>query len=436
MRRVWLMLGLLLLAACKPQIDAGREAPYRSGSQPGYPKLGSALPAGDTRYSNESLAHLFVRLTHDLEWGARRPHLLRYETPVSVGITGRLGTQYTGFIDRFLSDLRAQTGIDISRTTAPHNLTIRFIPGQEFRRKLPQHFCVVAPGNLSWAEFKTDPVAYGTRSYERVRKLEAMSVYIPDNLEPYLVRLCLIEEITQALGPANDLYGLGSSIFNDDNVHVWPTSLDYLMLRVLYSPEIRTGLNRRETRKRARAILERLNPQGRAAPPLRLLPDRDMRAWNDMVQKTDRDRRREALSIARARAPRTAYHCHSLIALARLQRRDPKASLATLDAAQRICRSAHGPSDLRLALIRLELARAQFKLGEAALAYKLSNGLEQTLAAHGKDERLVALYDLQAAALRAIQQGTKSFEARRRAGEWGAYALGRDHADVLQLLPN
>ena len=64
----------------------------------------------------------------------------------------------------------------------------------------------------------------------------------------------------------------------------------------------------------------------------------------------------------------------------------------------------------------------------------MTDGLETILAAHAQDERLVALYDLQAAGLRAIQQGAKSFEARRRAAEWGAYALGRDHADVRRFL--
>lgn len=437
MRLVCALLVLCLAAGCAAVIDGGRGTPYRTADQPSFPPFGSALPAGHTRYSNESLASVFVRLTHDLEWGGRRPHLVRYETPVSVGVTGRPAPQYTAFIDRFLANLRAQTGIRIARSTAPHNLTVNFIPGQQFRQKLPQHFCVVAPGSLTWDEFKADPVKHGTRSFERNRTLEAMSVYIPDNLEPYLIRLCLIEEIVQALGPANDLFALGPSLFNDDNVHVWPTKLDYLMLRVLYAPEMRTGLDRTETRRRASALLSKLNAEGSAAaPPLRLLSARRMQEWTDLVTKADADDRRQALDIARRQMPGTAYHCHSLIALARLQRQDPETSLRTLSEAERICIATHGVDDLRTVLIRLELARALFKTGKALEAYQLSDGLAQRLAAFGKDERLVALYDLQAAALRAIQQGTKSFEARRRAGEWGAYALGRDHADVLRLLPN
>ena len=162
-----------LLSACKPPVDGGPAAPYRTGSQPGYPVLGGALPAGHTRYSNNSLADLFVHLTHDLEWGERRPNLVRYERPVSVGVTGSSAAPYLPFLDRFLDELRNRTGLAISRTPTRHNLSIHFVPGRAFRQKMPQHFCVVAPGRLSWDQFLADPVRHGTRAYERIAALEA-----------------------------------------------------------------------------------------------------------------------------------------------------------------------------------------------------------------------------------------------------------------------
>ena len=432
-RRIAILLVMSGIAACMPVADGGPDRPYVAGSQPGYPQLGAALPAGHTRYENASLAALFVRLTHDLEWGARRPNLVRYEQPVSVGVTGPTAVQYLPFLDRFLGELRAQTGISIARTPAQHNLWIHFVPGQEFRRKLPQHFCVVAPGRLGWDEFRRNPVRFGTRAYERLTMLDAMSVYIPDNLEPFLVRLCLIEETVQALGPANDLYGLGPSIFNDDAAHIWPTKLDYLMLRVLYAREMRTGMDRRETMSRARRVLARLNPAGQSAPALPPLRTQAFREWSELVRRRDVASRREALALARTKAPASAHHCHSLVALARLLRDQPARVIEVLERAIPICTAAHGPDDIRLALITLERARATFKSGRPELAYKMTERLESSLAAHGQDERLLSLYDLQAASLQAIQQGTKSFEARRRAAEWGAYSLGRDHTDVRRL---
>jgi len=82
--RIAVLFALVLgVAACAGN---GRHEPYRTGSQPGWPKLGAALPAGTTAYSNRSLARLFTMLTHDLEWGANRPNLVRYEGPVRVTI--------------------------------------------------------------------------------------------------------------------------------------------------------------------------------------------------------------------------------------------------------------------------------------------------------------------------------------------------------------
>ncbi|MFK7943073.1 MAG: DUF2927 domain-containing protein [Paracoccaceae bacterium] len=431
------------LAACAPQGNE-RDRPHRAGDKPDLPQLNTRVPAGHTAWSNDSLATLFVHLTHDLEWGARRPHLVRYEAPIRVGLTGPGSRQYAGFLDRFLGNLRAQTGIDIARGAAPQNLLIRFVPGSAFRAKVPQHFCVVAPGRLDWPTFRKDPVRFGTRAFETARNLDAMTVFIPDNAEPWLVRVCLIEEITQGLGPANDLYGLGPSIFNDDAAYVWPTRLDYLMLRVLYQPEMRTGLNRQATRARAREVLARLNPSGAGAPPLPRLRIREMRDWAEILRDafdrsasigTRRGAARKAVDLARTRAPRSAFHCHSLTVLARLYRQSPKDERALLNRAMTVCTSAHG-TDVRSAKLVLEKARATFRAGQPGAAYGLTEKLEQRLAGFALEERLVALYALQAASLRAIQQPREAAEIRRKAIEWGSYALGRDHPDVLRLTNN
>ncbi len=436
-------LCVLVLAACMPTGPLARDEPFTAGPKPGYPQLGAALPAGHTRYSNESLANLFAKLTHGLEWGAQRRHLIRYEEPVSVGLYGAAADQYRTFVSRYLSEIRGRTGIDIALRPAEHNLLVRFIPGTDFRRQLPEHVCVVAPGRLSWPEFRQDPKRYGARAFETQRRSDAMTVFIPDNAEPYLARTCLIEEIAQALGPANDLYGLGPSIFNDDGAHVWPTRLDYLMLRVLYQPEMRTGMSRRETRTAALSVLARLNPEGAAAPPLPRIRQRDMKRWTKTLAKvfdrsnsakTRRQAAQTAVGLAQSIAPDSAYHCRSLAALVRATGETPENALAAIERALTVCARAHGPGDIRLARLRLDKARMRYARGDYLAAVKISEALETPLAAHGLDERLVALYALQAGALRAIQQSKKSFEARRRAGEWGAYALGSDHPDVVTWL--
>ncbi|MEM7189821.1 MAG: DUF2927 domain-containing protein [Pseudomonadota bacterium] len=429
----------LCLTACAQRIPDGPADPYTLGAQPPAPVLGAALPAGGTTYSNGSLARLFVRLTHDLEWGASRPHLVRYEGPVRVQMRGRGRQGYRQFLDDFLGQLRQRAGVQISRAPGNANLVIRFVPGNDYKRAVPQHFCLVAPGLISWERFRQDPVRFGTRPYETQRTMEGMTVFLPDNAEPYLVRHCLIEEITQALGPVNDLYGLGPSIFNDDAAHIWPTQLDYLMLRVLYAPEIRSGLDRSQTYARALTVLNRENPAGRSAPALPRLLGAGMDRWRAEVRLAfDRTRSlsrrirhaKQAVQIAARRAPQSAYHCRALVTLARLARTELDTALSAANTAGRVCRRAHGPGDIRMARLALDRARVLYEAKDYTNALAAVEGAETVLAAHGQDERLMALYALRAGAYRAIQQGTRSLEERRKAGAWGAYALGRNHPNV------
>jgi hypothetical protein len=272
------------------------------------------------------------------------------------------------------------------------------------------------------------------RAFEEQAAIGATTVFIPDDTPPWLARACLVEEIAQALGPANDLYGLGPSIFNDDAAHLWPTRLDLLMLRVLYAPELRSGLGRAATRSRALLALDRLNPQGRGAPPLPAPDPGRMADWAETLRDAfDRSRparrrlasAREALAIAAGRAPFSAFHCRSLTALARASRDDPRAALTALEDAARVCAMAHGPEDIRIAQIRLDQARLHYLAGRPSTAWGLAEGLEAPFAALGQEERLAALLDLQAAVLGAIQPGPVAADLRRRAVAWRAYAHGR-----------
>lgn len=86
------------------------------------------------------------------------------------------------------------------------------------------------------------------------------------------MRDCLHEEITQALGPANDLYRLPDTIWNDDNLHGVATPFDMLILRVLYQPELHSGMTRAQAAAVLPKVFARENPRAaacRAGPATR-----------------------------------------------------------------------------------------------------------------------------------------------------------------------
>jgi len=439
LRRLLLSLPLVLVAACAPvpgEMPVTQGAvPIAAPALPAFPGLGSALPAGHTAYDNASLARLFVVLSHEMEGRARRPHLVRYESPVSVGVEGPGGERYGAFLDSFLARLRRNSGIAIARGPGPYNLHIRFVDGERFNATLTTAFCVIAPGDVSWEVFAADPVGSSAGEAAKALRIEQMTIFIPDNAPPYLARNCMLEEVPQALGMTNDLFGLGMSSFNDDGAHLWPTKLDYLMLRVLYTPEMTTGLDRRETKTRALGILNRINPAGLAAPPLPMLRQRSLDVWSYLIGRvfsrdaSNREIREDvdkALQIVEAYAPMSAQHCYTLVTAGRvLSSPDPGRALRLLDLAGRVCDSAHGVSDIRHARIELEEACALLRLGRFAEVVAVAESIWPVLAAHGQDRPLAALYTMQSEALDATEPGSpRAVTARQLAVAWNGYAMG------------
>ncbi|MDH3668455.1 MAG: DUF2927 domain-containing protein [Paracoccaceae bacterium] len=372
-------------------------------------------------------------MSHEVEGGARRPHLVRYEALVTVTPEGAI-PGLEAFLDGYLAQLRAEAGVPTSRGVGG-NLLIRFADGPRFARAVPGAACAIAAGDVTWQAFSHDPEAASGGSISALERIDRMTIFVPDDALPYRVRNCLLEEIPQALGLSSDLFGLGMSSFNDDGAHIWPTKLDYLMLRLLYAPEIETGLDRRETRARANALLDRINPQGRNAPRLPRLRTSGLGEWSDSMAKVFSRRTSgrariksidKALTLIQANAPGSAQHCHTLVTAGRvLSRPDPARAVAMLDQARTICETAHGPQDVRLARIGLEKACALLRLARYNEAISLAEATWPIFAAYRQDERLAALYTIEADALAATEPGSeRAARTAERARAWNAYAVG------------
>lgn len=437
MRGPLLALALALSGCLAPGLAP--LGPALPAHEPAEPVLYRALPAGHTQYGNASLAELLVTLTHETEWGGARPHLVRFEAPVRVALEGPGAERHRPFVARYLGYLRRHTGIDIGpaagRTGAPANMTIRLVSGGDFSRLLPSASCVLVPNATQWGDFREAPDTMGGVAMAEARRLDAVTIFVPDDAIPADIRRCLLEEIAQGLGPLNDLYGLGPSIFNDDFGHLWPTRLDLLMLRVLYAPELESGLGRRETERRAKAVLDRINPAGRRARPLPAPSHRSEETWRALVGdvlRSDRHARsrrgaaRDALAFAERALPGTAWHCHSLVLRAQVEKRaEPELAARLLAKAEEVCAQVHGAEGPRIAQVRLTRAGLALALARPDEALAESEGLAPILAGHGLDEALAAYYAVRARALESLGRDGQSRSAARLAADWGAYATGR-----------
>lgn len=431
--------ALTLLASCGPRTE-----PYRTAPLPTAQGFRSAVPAGHTVYDNASLADLFVRLTHRLENGDSRKWLQRFEKPVNVGMVGPGAGEYVPFLKDLLGEIRREARIDISAGAAPHNLLIQFVPGEEFLPKTSNQ-CMVVFGQPDWTTLIDDPLPYSGLATTRIDRQETMSVIIPDTIEPYKVRECLLEEITQALGTANDLYGLASTIFNDDNAHSWPTRLDYLMLRVLYHPEMKSGLDPDQTRALALRLLDEMNPDGRGAPPLPTIEQERFKQWRLELLAQDKiedpvvavaSARRLAVR-ARRMAPDSVYDCTGITFAATVARHfDAPDAADLLDEALATCRRVVGPEDIRIAQLRLQKAYAYLDQDNYADARREVEDIVDIFKAHALDGNVAAAYIIQTAAAWKLNDPNWDGEILKRAADWSAFAYGDDHELTTRLRPN
>jgi hypothetical protein len=235
------LIACLALAACTAAPPSGPEARLPITSI----RFGQTiLPKGVAR-SNADLAEDFLDLTFELENGETLPHLLRYERPVRILLRSPELAPYRPDLTALLARIRAEAGIDIAETDDPAaaQIFIEAVPAAQIAKVFPSAACFIVPGESDWKGFRQRQSDARVRWPDQATLGEA-AIFLPLDTTPQDVRDCLHEEITQALGPADDLYRLPDSIWNDDNFHGMATPFDMTILRTLYQPEFRSGMRR------------------------------------------------------------------------------------------------------------------------------------------------------------------------------------------------
>jgi len=127
------------------------------------------------------------------------------------------------------------------------------------RRQLERVFEHLPFNASTRAEFSNGTIwCFGAELFpEGSRDPRLAVILIPTDQERKLLRRCLVEETTQALGLINDIPGSTLTLFDDrpDRRRTELTVYDKMFLKVLYSPEIRIGMTGPELRSVARRLI-------------------------------------------------------------------------------------------------------------------------------------------------------------------------------------
>jgi hypothetical protein len=195
--------------------------------------------------------------------------LRRWEMPVRVGLrfgaSVPLDRQATdrARITSFLARMEQVTGHPMAIDESAPNFLIHIVSEDEREALGPQIRAAIpslGPGDVAgitnmprttyclvYAQSEGGSGAY-TRAFAVIRAEH-----------PDLLRLsCMHEEIAQALGLPNDSPRARPSIFNDDEEFALLTDHDELLLRILYSPELRPGMTADEARPIVESLARRL----------------------------------------------------------------------------------------------------------------------------------------------------------------------------------
>jgi DUF2927 family protein len=439
--RLFACLALATLAAC-----AG--APPRTEIT-SVRFTAASLPRGVAR-PNRDLAADFLELTFELESGEKLTGLLRYEIPVRIYMRSPELAAYRPDLAALIARLRDEAGIDIAETGDPAEAQIQVeaVPAAQITRVFPTAACFIVPGETDWTGFMR------RRSGERLRwsdqkTLVRAAIFLPLDTTPQDVRDCLNEEITQALGPANDLYRLPDSIWNDDNFHGLATGFDMLILRVLYQPELTSGMTRAEVAAALPALFDRVNPEGRGKPPQPRQPE--SAAWASAIEAAlSRDApRSERLAAARiatqiAAEMRPVDHRLgvSLLTLGRLElRRDPAAAAQAFAQAYDLFTRQFGRDDIRTAQAGVHLAALALGTGQFDTAVALADR-HVPAAKAGQNAILVAgLLSIKAEALAELGDEAGAQAVRLDSLRWARYGFGdadgtlaREQAQLAALM--
>jgi len=446
----WLMRAAmaLSLAGCAAALPPP-PAPLPADTGAALPpmrRFGPARPLPPAR-ANADMAVDFVDLTMALENGTPLPVFTRFDTPVTLALTGAATPVFDTELDQLIARLRREAGIDIRRGPAPAAITVEAVRRADLDRVVPQAACFVLPLATTWAAFRADTRAAGL-DWADLTDRRAATIFIPADISPQEIRDCLHEEVAQALGPVNDLFRLEDSVFNDDNMHGVLTGFDMLMLRAAYDPALASGMTRSAVAARLPAILARLNPAGEAVaargiaptpPEWRTATVRALGPGRPAVQR--RQAALRALALAQAAGWQDVRLGLSLLTAGRLSTgRDAGFALEAFFEAGQVY-GARPATAVHAAQVGIQVAAFALVAADYAAVLRLT---ARHIPAARQAENGALLGDLllvRAAALDATGAADRAAEIRGDGLAWARYGLGseaavlRRAAEIAALLP-
>ncbi|GGA13384.1 DUF2927 domain-containing protein [Neptunicoccus cionae] len=191
-------------------------------------------------------------------------YLRRWQKPVRVGlhfgksVTSAQRREDRKFVSAYAARLAGLTGLNIRLTSLKNANFVMLFLNRDEQKVEPAMLAPDVPQLLPSIvrEIETSPrnifcVAYALSNADNPTDYSGAVILVKAEHSDVMRKSCIEEEMTQALGLANDDPTVRPSIFNDDEEFALLTRHDEILLKMLYDPRLRVGM----TPERARPLL-------------------------------------------------------------------------------------------------------------------------------------------------------------------------------------
>ena len=222
--------------------------------------------------SDQQILRNFDRIAFGNEYtGEKFSRVRKWAEPIRLGIQGKYHpNHFETNVRQYAQDLQKITGYPVSLyysykmqkegrlardfNKKKVNVILYYLPKRDIAKNIAQYY-----DNSSAAVDKMVRSSTCFAKYFRRRnEIRVAIVVFPDHLPRDIIRACVVEELAQIMGLANDSDQVNPSIFNDSSLHRELTDHDKTLLKILYDPRITFNMRRRDALEKAGEILKEL----------------------------------------------------------------------------------------------------------------------------------------------------------------------------------
>lgn len=204
----------------------------------------------------------FIDVALRNEYTAQGRFVRKWQQPISVWLEHKVADKalHSDLVRMHIEHISQLTQLPIRFAKSRHeaNMTIVFTRQAQWRQQVGELFGTEAQalvqGSVCMANFRINKSA----------EIVQAGIIIPVDQARMHGKLvaCIVEEITQVLGLPNDSDRVHPSIFNDKTPQDLLSGLDGLLLKLLYHPALKAGMQEQQARTAARKIIERWQSNG------------------------------------------------------------------------------------------------------------------------------------------------------------------------------